>query len=74
MNKGLNYVLDIMGKMGIKRIEELLVDGTGLTEDEKNKAIGKAIAKINNVINEVWRQVKKISIGASETSEIIVRF
>jgi FMN-dependent NADH-azoreductase len=55
MNKGLNYVLDIMGTMGIKRIEELLVDGTGFTEEEKNKAIGKAIDKIDKVIDEVWR-------------------
>ncbi|MDF2591486.1 MAG: azoR [Clostridia bacterium] len=55
MNKGLNYVLDIMGTLGIKKIDELLVDGTGCTEEERNKAIGKAIAKIDNVIDEVWR-------------------
>ena len=55
MNKGLNYILDIMGTMGIKRIEELLVDGTGFTEAEKNEAIANAIAKIDNVIDEVWR-------------------
>ena len=36
LNKGLNYVEDIMGSMGIKRFEELLVDGTGFTEDGKN--------------------------------------
>lgn len=55
MNKGLNYVLDIMGTMGIKRVEELLVDGTGFTEEEKNEAIRNAIAKIDNVIDEVWK-------------------
>ena len=55
LNKGLNYVHDIMSTMGIKRIEELLVDGTGFTEEEKNEAIKKAIAKIDNVIEEVWR-------------------
>lgn len=55
LNKGLNYVHDVMGTMGIKRFEELLVDGTGFTEEEKNEAIEKAIAKIDNVIDEVWR-------------------
>ena len=55
LNKGLNYVHDVMGTMGIKRFEELLVDGTGFTEEEKNEAIEKAIDKIDNVIDEVWR-------------------
>jgi len=55
LNKGLNYVHDIMSTMGIKRFEELLVDGTGFTEEEKNEAIEKAISKIDNVIDEVWR-------------------
>jgi FMN-dependent NADH-azoreductase len=55
MNKGLDYVLDIMGTMGIERIEELLVDGTGFTEEERNEAIEKAKAKIDHVIDEVWR-------------------
>lgn len=55
MNKGLNYVEDIMGAIGIKRFEELLVDGTGFTEEEKNEAVKKALAKIDNVIDEVWR-------------------
>jgi len=53
LNKGLNYVEDIMSTIGIKRFEELLVDGTGFTEKEKNEAIAKAI---DNVIDEVWRQ------------------
>lgn len=56
LNKGLNYVHDIMSTMGIKRVEELLVDGTGFTEEEKNEAIEKAKAKIDNVIDEVWRE------------------
>ena len=55
MNKGLNYVKDIMGTIGIKRFEELLVDGTGFTQEEKNEAVEKAIGKIDNVIDEVWR-------------------
>ncbi|MDR3595704.1 NAD(P)H-dependent oxidoreductase [Clostridium sp.] len=55
MNKGLNYVHDIMKFIGIKRFEELLVDGTGTTEQEKAQAIQNAMAKIDGVIEEVWR-------------------
>lgn len=55
MNKGLNYIEDIMKVMGIKRFEELLVDGTGFTEEEKNQAVEKAKLKIDDVIGEVWR-------------------
>ncbi|MGL5085718.1 MAG: FMN-dependent NADH-azoreductase [Clostridium sp.] len=55
MNKGLNYVEDIMKIAGIKRFEELLVDGTGFTESEKEMAIEKALDKIDGVIEEVWR-------------------
>lgn len=55
MNKGLNYVHDIMKFTGIKRFEELLVDGTGTTEEEKVDAIQKAMSKIDAVLEEVWR-------------------
>lgn len=55
MNKGLNYVEDIMKMIGIKRFEELLVDGTGYTKEEKIDAIEKASKKIDGVINDVWR-------------------
>ena len=55
MNKGLNYVEDVMKITGIKRFEELLVDGTGFVESEKRKAIEKALEKIDTVIEEVWR-------------------
>lgn len=55
MNKGLNYVHDIMKFIGIKRFEELLVDGTGTTEEEKVDAIQKAMSKIDDVLEEVWR-------------------
>lgn len=55
MNKGLNYLHNIMKFIGIKKFEELLVDGTGSTEKEKAQAIQKAIDKINDVIEEVWR-------------------
>lgn len=56
MNKGLNYVEDIMKVAGIKRFEELLVDGTGFTEEDKIKAIEKGLDKIDGVIAEVWRE------------------
>ena len=39
MNKGLNYVESIMKFIGIKKFDELLVDGTGTTEEEKKNAI-----------------------------------
>ncbi|MBB6713207.1 FMN-dependent NADH-azoreductase [Clostridium gasigenes] len=55
MNKGVNYIEDIMKFAGIKRFEELLVDGTGFTEEDKQKAVEKAIQKIDGVIEEVWR-------------------
>lgn len=55
MNKGLNYVEDIMKAIGIKRFEELLVDGTGYTEEEKAEAIEKPLKKIDDVIEEVWK-------------------
>ena len=53
MNKGLNYVEDIMKFMGIKKFEELLVDGTGFTEEERRGAINKAIDKIDDVIDSM---------------------
>ncbi|NLL29734.1 MAG: hypothetical protein GX258_01490 [Clostridiales bacterium] len=56
LNKGINYVEDLMKMMGIKRFQELLVDGTGTTEKEKREAIKKAVGKIDNVIEEVWRE------------------
>lgn len=55
MNKGVNYVEDIMKTLGIKRFEELLVDGTGYTEEEKSKAIEKALKEIDDVIEDVWK-------------------
>ncbi|OPJ61899.1 FMN-dependent NADH-azoreductase [Clostridium oryzae] len=56
MNKGLNYVEDIMKFMGIKKFEELLVDGTGSTEKEKEKAIASAEDKINEIVDDIWRK------------------
>ncbi|WP_331496745.1 NAD(P)H-dependent oxidoreductase [Romboutsia ilealis] len=53
MNKGLNYIEDIMKFMGIKKFEELLVDATGFTEEEKQEAINKASSKIDDVIDSM---------------------
>lgn len=53
MNKGLNYIEDIMKFMGIKKFEELLVDGTGFTEEEKKEAINKAYEKIDDIIDSM---------------------
>ena len=41
MNKALNYVEDIMRTILIENFRELLVDGTGLTEEEKKEAMKK---------------------------------
>lgn len=53
LNKGLNYVHDVMRFIGISRFEELLVDGTGTSEDEREDAISRAIKKIDDVILSV---------------------
>ena len=53
LNKGLNYVEDVIKFMGIKKFEELLVDGTGFTKKEQHEAINKAIDKIDDVIDSM---------------------
>ena len=50
MNKGLTYVKEIMKFIGIECFEELLVDNTGKTEAERQKAIEKATGKIDAII------------------------
>ncbi|WP_252222877.1 MULTISPECIES: NAD(P)H-dependent oxidoreductase [unclassified Clostridium] len=54
MDKGVHYIESIMKFMGIEKFEELLVDGTGTTEEEKTKAIEKAFEKIDSVIDGIW--------------------
>ena len=39
--------------MGIKKFESLLVDGTGTTEEEKQKAIEKATNKIEEIVKHL---------------------
>ena len=53
LNKGLNYVEDIIKFMGIKKFEELLVDDTGFTEEEEQEAINKAYEKIDDIIVDI---------------------
>lgn len=53
LNKGLNYVHDIMKFIGISKFDELLVDGTGTTELERLEAIEKAVAKIDIIVDQI---------------------
>ena len=54
MNRGLNYVEDIMKLLGIKRFQELLVDGTGTTKEEWNEAVKEAKENIDKIMDETW--------------------
>ncbi len=53
LNKGLNYVHDVMRFIGISRFEELLVDGTGTSDEERQEAIDHAMKKIDDIILSV---------------------
>ena len=53
INKGLDYIEDIMKFMGIKQFDKLLVDGTGTTEHERIVAISAAKDKINKIIDKI---------------------
>lgn len=53
MDKGENYISSIMKTIGIAKVEELKVDGTGMTEDEKIEAIKKAELKINHIVGAI---------------------
>jgi FMN-dependent NADH-azoreductase len=53
LDKGLNYVEDIMKFIGISKFDELLVDGTGTTETERTEAIEKAKSKIDNILDQI---------------------
>ena len=52
-NKGLDYIEDIMNFMGINKLEKLLVDGTGTTEEERRYAIERAKNKIDKIIEKI---------------------
>jgi FMN-dependent NADH-azoreductase len=53
LNRGLNYIEDIMKSMGISNFDRLLVDGTGTTEIERLEAIEKAKGKIDGIIDKI---------------------
>ena len=53
LNKGLNYIEDIMKFMGIKKFESLLVEGTGDNPEETEKAIKKAMKKIDEIVKHL---------------------
>lgn len=53
LNKGLNYMEDMLKFMGVKRVEKLLVDGTGMTANEQSKAVAEARDRVDEVIDEI---------------------
>ena len=53
MDKGENYVAQIMKAMGIKNVQELKVDATGTTEEERENAIRGAEEKIYSILDRI---------------------
>lgn len=53
MDKGENYVAQIMKAMGIKNVQELKVDSTGTTEEERENAIRDAEEKIDSILDRI---------------------
>lgn len=53
LNKGVNYVKYIAKFIGIKKVKEILVDGTGTTEEERLASIDKASKEIDKVIKSL---------------------
>lgn len=53
LNRGLDYIEDIMKSLGISNFDKLLVDGTGTTETERLEAIEKAKGKIDGIIDKI---------------------
>ena len=53
MDKGENYVVQIMKAMGIKNVQELKVDATGTTEEERENAIREAEEKIDSILDRI---------------------
>ena len=54
LSKGLNYVHDIMRFIGIHTFDELLIDGTGTTEEERQTAIKTAVDAIPQLIEKLF--------------------
>jgi FMN-dependent NADH-azoreductase len=55
LSKGLDYVHDIMKFIGIHTFDELLVDGTGTTEEERQHAIKTAVDAIPQLIEKLFK-------------------
>ena len=53
LNKGVNYIESIFKIMGIERMRELLVDGTGYTPEKQHQAVEAAIQQIPEVIEGI---------------------
>lgn len=53
MDKGENYIASILKTMGISNVQELKVDGTGTTKEERMEAINKSKDKIDEIIEGV---------------------
>ena len=53
MDKGENYVAQIMKAMVIKNVQELKVDATGTTEEERENAIREAEEKIDSILDRI---------------------
>lgn len=53
MDKGENYVAQIMKAMGIKNVQELKVDATGTTEEERENTIREAEEKIDSILDRI---------------------
>lgn len=53
LNKGMNYMEDIMKFIGISDFHALLVDGTGTTEEERQGAIAQAADKIDMLVDRM---------------------
>ncbi len=54
LSKGLNYVHEIMKFIGISTFDELLVDGTGTTEEERQSAIKNATDRIPPLVERLF--------------------
>ncbi|MDP4133208.1 MAG: NAD(P)H-dependent oxidoreductase [Bacillota bacterium] len=54
LSKGLNYVHDIMNFIGINTFDELLVDKTGATEEERQDAVKTATDKIPQLVEKLF--------------------
>ncbi len=63
MNKGLGYVEDVMKFLGIRHVDELLVDDTGTTQEEWKKAVEKAIGKIDDLLVDLQLSGNRIRTG-----------